>query len=308
MEEWMADNVLYYGDNLDVLRHNLKDESVDLVYLDPPFNSNATYNVLFAAQDGTRSAAQIKAFEDTWQWDQAAAYDYQKTVEAGGPVAQAMLAFHTLLGPSNMLAYLAMMAPRLLELHRVLKPTGSLYLHCDPNASHYLKLLLDAVFGPERFRNEIIWKRTSGRKGVSQYGRVHDVILFYTKTSSAAWTRPKTPQTATTARGHDLLREPNGAAYRLSDLTGAGVRHGETGKPWRGFEVTSRGRHWAYLHSELDRLDEERRIHWPRAGGFPRLKVPLESLPGVAIHGSVKVAIRPIRPRPTSGASATWRR
>ncbi len=134
----MADNTLYYGDNLDVLRHNVQDESVDLVYLDPPFNSNASYNVLFAAQDGTRSAAQIKAFEDTWRWDQAAAYDYRQTVEQGGRVSQAMQAFHTLLGPSNMLAYLAMMAPRLLELRRVLKPTGSLYLHCDPTASHYL--------------------------------------------------------------------------------------------------------------------------------------------------------------------------
>jgi adenine specific DNA methylase Mod len=156
MEEWMADNVLYYGDNLDVLRHNLKDESVDLVYLDPPFNSNASYNVLFAAQDGTRSAAQLKAFEDTWQWDQAAAYDCQRTVEAGGQVSQAMQAFRTLLGPSNMLAYLAMMAPRLKELRRVLRPTGSLYLHCDPTASHYLKLLLDAIFGAEGFGTRLL--------------------------------------------------------------------------------------------------------------------------------------------------------
>jgi site-specific DNA-methyltransferase (adenine-specific) len=125
----MADNILYYGDNLDILHYHVRGESVDLVYLDPPFNSNASYNVLFAAQDGTRSAAQIKAFGDTWRWDQAAAHDYQETVEAGGQVSQAMQAFHTLLGPSNMLAYLAMMAPRLKELRRALKPTGPLYLH-----------------------------------------------------------------------------------------------------------------------------------------------------------------------------------
>jgi DNA modification methylase len=195
-----------------------------------------------------------------------------------------MQAFHTLLGPSNMLAYLAMMAPRLLQLHRVLKPTGSLYLHCDPTASHYLKLLLDAVFGPERFRNEIIWKRTSGRKGVLQFGRVHDVILFYTKGSEATWTPPTTPQSAATARGHDLFVGPNGDVYRLSDLTGAGTRNGETGNPWRGFEVTSRGRHWAYMHAELDRLDEVGRLHWPKGGGFPRLKIPLEELPGISVH------------------------
>lgn len=136
-------NVLYYGDNLDVLRRHVKDETVDLVYLDPPFNSNASYNVLFAEHEGTRSAAQIKAFEDTWRWDQAAANAYQEVVEAGGKVSQVMQAFRTFFGDSDMLAYLAMMAPRLVELRRVLKPTGSIYLHCDPTASHYLKLLMD---------------------------------------------------------------------------------------------------------------------------------------------------------------------
>ena len=157
----MSENVLYYGDNLDVLRRHIGDESVDLVYLDPPFNSNATYNVLFAEQDGTQAASQINAFEDTWRWDQGAERAYQETVETGGDVARALLAFRTLLGESNMMAYLAMMAPRLVELRRVLKPTGSIYLHCDPTASHYLKLLMDAVFGPAFFRNEIVWKRTN---------------------------------------------------------------------------------------------------------------------------------------------------
>src|SRR5205809_4072944 len=135
----MADNVLYYGDNLDILRRYIKDETIDLVYLDPPFNSNQDYNVLFAEQDGSRAAAQIQAFEDTWRWDQAAASAYQEVVEVGGRVSQVMQAFRTFLGENDMLAYLSMMAPRLMELHRVLKPTGSLYLHCDPTASHYLK-------------------------------------------------------------------------------------------------------------------------------------------------------------------------
>ena len=140
-------NKLYYGDNLDILQNYIRDESVDLIYLDPPFNSNATYNVLFSQQNGNQSSAQIQAFEDTWHWDEEAARTYEITVEQGGAVADALQAFRQLLGDSNMLAYLVMMAPRLVELHRVLKDTGSIYLHCDPTASHYLKVLLDMVFG-----------------------------------------------------------------------------------------------------------------------------------------------------------------
>ena len=182
----MAENTLYYGDNLDVLKRYIDDESVDLIYLDPPFNSNQSYNVLFADHEDHRSAAQIKAFEDTWRWDQAAAEAYQDTVEAGGKVSQALQGFRQLLGASNMMAYLAMMAPRLVELRRVMKPTGSIYLHCDPTASHYLKMLMDAVFGPTNFRNEIIWKRTpfagSSKSRAKQFPRIHDSLLFFTKT------------------------------------------------------------------------------------------------------------------------------
>ena len=153
-------NFLYYGDNRLVLREHIKDETVNLVYLDPPFNSNQDYNVLFA-EKGTKAAAQIKAFEDTWEWNTAAAESFQEAVEKGGRVAQAMLAFKTFLGQSDMLAYLSMMTPRLVELRRVLKPTGSIYLHCDPTASDYLKMLMDAVFGAQSFLSEIIWKRTA---------------------------------------------------------------------------------------------------------------------------------------------------
>jgi adenine specific DNA methylase Mod len=181
-------NLLFYGDNLDVLRRYIADESVDLVYLDPPFKSNQDYNVLFAEQDGSRSAAQIKAFEDTWRWDQAAAEAYQEMVEAGGKVSQAMQAFRTLLGDSDMLAYLAMMAPRLVELRRALKATGSIYLHCDPTASHYLKLVMDAVFGPDKFANEIIWQRLLPRGNIlKKFGASHDVILFYRNGDSTTW-------------------------------------------------------------------------------------------------------------------------
>jgi len=180
----MTDNLLYYGDNLDVLRRHVKGETVDLVYLDPPFNSKATYNVLFGEQDGSKAAAQIKAFEDTWTWDTVAAQSYQEVVEAGGKVSQAMQAFRMFLGDSNMLAYLAMMAPRLVELHRVLKPTGSIYLHCDPTASHYLKMLMDAVFGSDNFVNEVIWHYRKWPTGKYAFQRNHDVVLFYERSSN----------------------------------------------------------------------------------------------------------------------------
>lgn len=180
-------NQLYYGNNLEVLRDYVKDESVDLVYLDPPFNSNANYNVLFAEHDGTKAAAQISAFEDTWTWDEAAAAAYQTTVEEGGPVSLALQAFRNLVGTSNMLAYLAMMAPRLVELQRVLRREGSLYLHCDTVASHYLKILMDAIFGPEGFRNEVIWKRTSGHSDARRWGRVHDTLLYYSRGERPTW-------------------------------------------------------------------------------------------------------------------------
>ncbi len=167
-------NRLYYGDNLDVLRRYVKDESVDLIYLDPPFNSRQDYNVLFAEKDGARSSSQIMAFEDTWEWNLDAEKAYQEIVEAGGRVSDAMRAFRTFLGHSDMIAYLAMMAPRLIELRRVLKITGSIYLHCDPTASHYLKMLMDAVFGPANFRNEIIWKRKAGA-GHTNVAHVRDL-------------------------------------------------------------------------------------------------------------------------------------
>lgn len=187
-----SENTLYYGDNLDVLRRHVPDESVDLVYLDPPFNSNASYNVLFAAKDGHQSAAQIQVFEDTWHWDESAARLFAETVEQGGAVADVLLAFERFIPASDMLAYLAMMAPRLVELRRVLKPTGSLYLHCDPTASHYLKLLLDAVFGPEQFRNEIIWKRTTAHSSAKKFAPIHDVLLYYGRTDRPTWTSPRT--------------------------------------------------------------------------------------------------------------------
>ncbi len=246
----MDTNTLYYGDNLEILDHYVKDETVDLVYLDPPFNSNASYNILFGEADGTRAASQIKAFDDTWQWDQSAALAYKKTVEHGGQVSRALQSFRTFLGESTMLAYLAMMAPRLIELRRVMKPTASIYLHCDPTASHYLKMLMDAVFGAVNFRNEIIWKRTSAHSGSKRWGPVHDIILYYSKTDNYTWNLIYQPYSENYKKQFYRFHDDVGQ-YRLGDLTGAGTRTGESGQAWRGVDPTKAGRHWAVPNKVL---------------------------------------------------------
>lgn len=181
-------NKLYYGDNLDVLRESVKDESVDLIYLDPPFNSNANYNVLFKSQGGEQSHAQIEAFEDTWHWTHEAENAFDEVMQGTNTdVAEMLRSMRLFLRENDMMAYLTMMTVRLIELHRVLKNTGSIYLHCDSTASHYLKIILDAVFGKENYRNEIIWKRTNNPKGSQfkdkKFGVYTDTIFFYTKSS-----------------------------------------------------------------------------------------------------------------------------
>jgi DNA modification methylase len=240
----VAPNHLYFGDNLHVMRTYIADASVDLIYLDPPFKSNQDYNVLFAEQDGSRSAAQIKAFEDTWRWDQAAAEAYEEVVESGGRVSLAMQAFRTFLGETDMLAYLAMMAPRLMELRRVLKPTGSLYLHCDPTASHYLKMMMDAVFGPANFRNEIVWRRTNAHNDPKRYDRIHDIVFLYQKQPGAYFMPHFTPL----PRGHvdeRFDKQDGRGVYKLENPTGPGIRYGDSGEPWQEFNPTPRNRHWA---------------------------------------------------------------
>ena len=283
MPENLPKNQLFYGDNLDVLGRHIADESVDLVYLDPPFNSNATYNVLFAERDGTQAAAQIKAFEDTWRWDEGAARAYEDVVEAGGRVSQAMQAFRTFLGENDMLAYLAMMAPRLVELRRVLKPTGSLYLHCDPTSTHYLKLLLDAVFGPKQFRNEVTWKRTSSHANVSQrYGVVQDRLLFYTKTDEWTWNQSYTKYEPDYIETFFDQEDKQGRRYARRDLT-ASMQRASSGQiyEWKGITPPA-SRCWAMTKDRMDALDASGRIHWPKKKtGMPRLKRYPEDLPGV---------------------------
>jgi DNA modification methylase len=311
----MADNVLYYGDNLDVLRRHLKDESVDLVYLDPPFNSNQSYNVLFAAKDGSDAAAQIKVFGDTWHWDQAAAREFQETVEQGGKVSEVLQAFRLFLGTNDMLAYLTMMAPRLVELHRVLKDTGSLYLHCDPTASHYLKLLLDAVFGAANFRTEIVWKRSSAhsdtKQGRKDYGHIHDTLLFYTKSDEWTWNEIYTPYSDEyVGRDYKLVDEETGRRFRRGDLTAArpggdteydwrvkkheGVKErwiadldDEYLKPRAGWEYKGvgpyEGRYWAYSKENMRQFAQEGRLRHT-FDGTPEYKRYLDEMPGVSLQ------------------------
>ncbi len=292
MSDWK--NKLFFGDNLPILRDHIPDESVDLVYLDPPFNSNANYNVLFKEKSGEHSHAQITAFEDTWEWGGEAEETYYEAIHKGGRVADFLQAFRVLLGPSDMMAYLVMMAPRLLEMRRVLKRTGSIYLHCDPTASHYLKLLMDAVFEARQFRNEVIWKRTSAHVNPRRWGPVHDVIIFYSKADSYLW-NPATQPYELAHLKSKYRNEDDRGRYHLTDLTGAGTRAGDSGLEWRGYNPTAMGRHWAVPKDEvvelaggeaysalttqqkLDLLDDHKYIYWPERGrrgrpGFPRFK------------------------------------
>lgn len=252
----LVKNVLYYGDNLDVLRRYVDDESIDLIYLDPPFNSNADYNVLFHEHGGAKAAAQIKAFEDTWEWNIDAARAYEETVEAGGQISETLQAFWQMLGDSDMMAYLAMMAPRLVEMHRVLKTTGSLYLHCDPTASHYIKLMLDAIFGPKNFRNEIVWKRTFAHGSAKKWGDVHDTILFYSKGDQYVWNRPLQAHDESYLETKYRFHDARGR-YRLVVLTGPGTTNGASGEPWRGYDPSKAGRHWTVPHAALETLRSE---------------------------------------------------
>jgi site-specific DNA-methyltransferase (adenine-specific) len=277
-------NHLYYGDNLAVLRDSIRDDSVDLIYLDPPFNSNASYNVLFKGPAGAESAAQIEAFDDTWHWNDSAEAAFGDVMRGGNAAASTMLrAIRGFLGDNDMMAYLAMMAVRLIELHRVLKPTGSLYLHCDPTASHYLKILLDAVFGARFFHNEIIWKRTSAHGNVSaNYGDVTDTILYYSKAGTPQWNKPYVPLSADNVAKKYSYVEPDGRRYTTRDLRNPGVR------PNLHYEYKSYKPHpngWSISRELMEKYDAEGRLYFPKdQDGRLRLKLYLDDSQGRAIH------------------------
>jgi len=223
-DQWK--NKLYFGDNLQIMREYISDESVDLIYLDPPFNSKATYNVLFQEQNGTQSAAQITAFEDTWHWDRAAEEAYHEIVTQGPKkLADLMQALRQFLGQNDMMAYLVMMAIRLVEMHRVLKPTGSIYLHCDPTANHYLKLEMDAVFGASNFRNEIVWHYSGWNALLADsFNSRHDILLFYAKGPSQLFNSYALPWSSeeeyVRVRKQKVHTDEHGEKYVLSDAGG----------------------------------------------------------------------------------------
>jgi DNA modification methylase len=281
-----AGNQLFYGDNLEVLRQNVPDNSVDLVYLDPPFNSNRNYNVLFGKHDraGNGDRAQIQAFSDTWTWTAETEEQYAAAASGGLPsrAADALTAFRTLLGEGDAMAYLVNMAPRLVELHRVLKPTGSLYLHCDPTMSHYLKVLLDAVFGPENFRNEVIWKRISAHSDSRGMGAAHDVILFYSKNPKRiTWNRTFTPYTQEYVG--DFYRHVElgtGRRYRLGDTT---ISENQSGGGYH-YEWHGVTRLWRYPVETMRRLHDEGRIVYSAKSGLANYKRYLDEMPGVPLQ------------------------
>lgn len=259
----MASNRLYFGDNLDVLRNEIKDESIDLIYLDPPFNSQASYNVLFKAPSGAESHAQVEAFEDTWHWGESAERAFDEVMRSGRTDAAELLrAMRAFLRENDMMAYLTMLAVRLIELHRALKPTGSLYLHCDPTASHYIKILLDAIFGTNRFLNEIVWKRTSAHNDPKRFGKISDRLLFYSKSIDKTFNLVPgdySPEQLGRYKYKDI-----GGLYRAENLT---APHFSTSRTieWRSVHPGA-DRQWRFSIEELERLYKQGRILLQRDG------------------------------------------
>lgn len=276
------ENTLYYGDNLDILRRYIADESVDLVYLDPPFKSNQNYNVLFKEKNGKEAASQIRAFEDTWSWGQDDEGVYEELVTKGGKVADCLKAFRTFMGACDMLSYLVMMAPRLVELRRVIKSTASIYLHCDPAASHYLKMLMDAVFSPGNFRNEVVWIRTASKGLMTRrLPNNHDVILNYQKTPAAKWNlgeafQPYDPAALDPKTAAKYChRDPDGRLYQLSDLTNPNPN-----RPNLTYEFLGITKVWRWTRERMQAAYDAGFVIKPSPGSIPRLKRYLDKQRG----------------------------
>jgi len=279
-------NHLFYGDNLEVLRDHLKTESVDLIYLDPPFNSHATYNVLFRSPAGAQSQAQIEAFLDTWQWSDSSERAFDEVMQSGNSdVSEMLRAFRSFMKESDMMAYLTMMAVRLIELHRILKPTGSLYLHCDPTASHYLKILLDGIFGAEGFRDDIVWKRAETVKGNFGQGskffdRNTDSILFYAKSNTQKFHPQFKPYTQQYIDDFYKFKESDGRIYRLISMIGPGGA--SKGNP--EYEVLGVRRHWRYSKQKMNDLIAAGMVVQTNPGSVPQRKLYLDQGKGVPVQ------------------------
>jgi len=286
-------NKLFYGDNLDVLREHIPDASVDLIYLDPPFNSSRSYNVLFKDESGRDSEAQIVAFEDTWHWGPNAETTYHELVMDAPPrVSAAVGALRTIVGTNQMMAYLVMMTARLVELHRVLKPTGSLYLHCDPTASHYLKIILDTIFGPEQFRNEIVWKRTTSHNDAKRkYGDLADIILYYTKTNKYVFNVQHSGYSEGYVRDFYKHTDEQGRRYQSDNLVSPNPRPNLVYE-YKGYKSHEYG--WKVTREKMEQLDAEGRLLFPKSKeGRIRLKRYLDEMSGVPV-GNVWDDINPV--------------
>jgi DNA modification methylase len=275
-------NTLYFGDNLNILREHIPAESVDLIYLDPPFNSNRNYNVYLATPKGVQSDAQITAFEDTWHWGEQAEREYNELLHQPNTDIPALIsALRTVLHESDLMAYLVMMTSRLIELHRVLKPAGSLYLHCDPTASHYLKIVLDAVFDNQNYRNEIIWKRSSAhsdsKQGSQHYGRITDTIFFYSKSEKVTWNQLYSNYDEKYIERDYRRVDEDGRKYRLDNIQGPGGA--SKGNPY--YEVMGVSRYWRYSKVKMDELISQGRIIQTRPGAVPQYKRYLDEMPGL---------------------------
>ena len=271
-------NRLYYGDNLGILREHIADGCVDLVYLDPPFNSNATYNVLFRSPEGKESPAQIEAFDDTWHWSEPAENAYWEVLHGANTDAALLLeSMRKFLGENDMMAYLSMMAVRLIELHRVLKKTGSLYLHCDPTASHYLKILLDAIFGPTNYGNECVWQRTSS-KGLAftRFARNHDIILRYTRSGEWKWNAQyKAHDPAYLEKFYRYIEANTGRRYQLDNLLNP-----NKDRPNLTYEFLGVTRVWRWTKARMQKAYEAGLVIQSKEGGVPRLKRYLDEQEG----------------------------
>src|SRR5579885_779447 len=281
----VTENTLFYGDNLFILCEYLPGESVDLIYLDPPFNSSRNYNVLFKDEHGSESQAQIAAFEDTWHWNLEAERSYTELLtEAPEHVARMIESLRVFIGDNQMMAYLVMMVARLVELHRVLKPTGSLYLHCDPTASHYLKIMLDTIFGAQNFRNEIIWKRTNVHSDAKHWSPVNDTILFYTKGTKFTWNPPYAPHSEQHVESKYTATDSDGRRFTLSDMTSPNPRPNMMYE-WKGYPSPPNG--WRYSQETMAKLDAEGRIWYPDSKTKrPRLKRYLDEMPGTLLSSN----------------------
>ena len=296
VEGWK--NQLYFGNNLEVLRRHIPVASVDLIYLDPPFNSNATYNMLFKEPSGDQSAAQIAAFDDTWKWGPQAEEAFDEAVMAGPPpLAELLKALRQVLGASNMLAYLSMMAVRLIELHRSLKSTGSLFLHCDPTASHYIKLVLDNIFSPKNFRNEIIWERSQPKgHATTRFSRAHDTIFYYSKSEKSVFNPQFTDHApAYLEKFYRFVEPETGRRYTLADITNPNKE-----RPNLTYEFppgSGTVRVWRWTQDRMMQAWAEGRVVIPE-GGVARYKRYLDEMEGTLVkdiwhdiehlHGSSK--------------------